>query len=180
MLNFGPNEFEGINENSTDDERLNKAIEILVDKISYENLNYNKLCIPNNKEELFDGKLKDTGFVMLKQRPTAYHPDFKLNHNGRLMLEKYGSYLEYKKWFEESTKEQNKKDDEIKERANQKYILEIQSLKANIRNLDANIQHLENQLRDYPRIKRERKIFLIAAIISIISTVVTLIFKFKN
>lgn len=88
-------DYDYIIDSSTIEDKLNVVFKILRKSFSPICLDYHKLKISNHDEKLFDAKLKATKLVGYQQSAAAYHPDFKLNDEGYLILEKFGSYSQY-------------------------------------------------------------------------------------
>lgn len=157
----GNNEYEGISESSTDEEKLSTALSVLEGNVSPVNIKYGMLYIPYEKEKLFNAKLKNTGFVDVCDTDNSYNPGFKLNDAGHLMMEKYGSYLEY-------IKDQNnvlaKKEQEDKN---------VEFLK--LESLVLSVNKLRSELSDYGVTKRRVKRSEIYAILALIVSVLLLV-----
>lgn len=91
---YGHNPYEGLNEDSTNEDRLNVVFESL--KIGeWKLLDYQKLFIKGDKIKMFNVILKETELVDFQQSPTAYNPQYKLNNKGFIVFDKFASYKEY-------------------------------------------------------------------------------------
>lgn len=88
-------DYDNIKESSTDDEKLDVVFKILLKAYCPIWLDYHRLFISFDKEKLFNAKLRSTMLVNERNSQGAYNPEFSLNDGGLLLLEKYGSYLNY-------------------------------------------------------------------------------------
>lgn len=105
-------DYDDLTDSSSTEDKLNVVFAILRKSFSPIWLHYHKLKISSGDEKLFDAKLKATKFVDFQQSPTAYHPAFKLNDEGYLMLEEHGSYKQYLTYVKNQT-QQGEEMDEI-------------------------------------------------------------------
>lgn len=98
--------YDGITENSSDNEKINAVINSLaIDSPSY--IKYEKLFIKAEKEKLFNAKLSETGWVNALPNENSSNPVFRLSHEGHLGIDEYGSYLKYIEALEASHAEQD-------------------------------------------------------------------------
>lgn len=88
-------DYDGLSETSTEIEKLDVVFKILHKESSPFFLNYPNLFIPREDGNYFDARLNETGFVK-SSNPEAYHPAFKLNDKGYIMMKEYGSFAAYK------------------------------------------------------------------------------------
>lgn len=95
FLNVVPEnyDYDGLSENSTDNEKLDVVFKILQKSHSPVFLAYDLLFIPTEKKSVFDAKLKNTKLVTVYE--SKMDPTFQLNSDDLLFLDKYGSYSNY-------------------------------------------------------------------------------------
>ncbi len=151
------NDYDGLNENSTDAERLDVAFKILLKSHSPIWLDYRKLFVKNGKERAFDVKLKDTRLVDYNDS-NGYNPTYKINDMGIKVFEAYSKFSDFANAVQEREKEKNEKQ-EVKEN------LEMQKLRGEV---DA----LSKRLYDYDSTKKRA---IRGDILSIIAVILTLI-----
>jgi len=163
-------DYDGINENSTDLEKLEVVFKILKKTNSVIAIDYRKLFIDYKKEKVFNAKLINTGLVEdIITSPGQYNPYFKLNNQGLLVFEEYETYSTFKEAVDNHVQNKNVKN---KEKEN----LEIQKLRSE------NIK-LVNDLSDYEKVKRQRNNAYKMAFISLIATITSvtiLLLKYLN
>ena len=104
-------DYDEITDSSTNDDKLNVVFKILRKSHSPIWLEYHKLKIAMNDEKLFDAKLKATNLVNFQQSATAYHPAFRLNDEGYLILEQHGSYKQYLAFINDNAKAETEMDE---------------------------------------------------------------------
>lgn len=86
--------YENINERSSDDEKIDVVLQALSEH-SPDYVRYEELGIEHKKQSLFNAKLVRTGFVEPVDTRNSYNPGYKLSHDGDLMLDEFGSYINY-------------------------------------------------------------------------------------
>ncbi len=161
LLNVAPenHDYDGLNENSSDVERLDVVFKILQKSSSPVWLDYDHLFIPNGKKNVFNAKLKNTNLVAVQE--TKMEPTFQLNPNGLLLLDKYLSYSNY---VQQLQKQQETERTKLEERER----LEMQKLRGEV-------DDLTNRLLDYDSTKsrtvRSEKIAIAAVILTVIGLV---------
>ena len=148
-------DYAGIDENSTDLQKLDVVFNILKKTNSMIAIHYRELFIEHDKEPIFDAKLLSTDLVEdIKTSQGQYNPYFKLNNKGLLVFEQFNSYSSFK---EAENNHLKSKHERIEEKEN----LEMQKLRSE------NIK-LVNELADYSSIKKQRNIATAVAIVSLI------------
>lgn len=128
-------DFDALTEQSSDGEKLDVVFRLLRKSQTPIWMPYHQLKIKNKDEALFNAKLKATGFVETQNRNGAYHPAFKLNDAGYLMLETYENYLSYLQW-----------------EANKRNEAETENLSGSFKNdqsLAIKIEHIGDQYHNY-------------------------------
>lgn len=166
MLNVARpnNNYDGLNENSTDEEKLDAVFKMLLDCDSIALLDYDKLFISGNKETLFEAKLIATGLVeATRSTPGQYNPYFRLNNAGVLAFEHFENYSAYKKGQDAYLKSE-------KEKLEAKENLEMQQL-------ITNVSLLTNQLSDYDNVKLKAKRALIYAGLAVLIAAISLLIQ---
>jgi hypothetical protein len=147
-------DYDSLNENSSDIERLDVVFKILQKSHGSIWLQYSKLFIKEADRKLFDAKLQQTGLVKVEK--SKMNPTYQLNDDGLLFLDKHKSYSAYSEQLNKIISHQNNKFEE-------KENLELE----NLRSQNA---LLLSQLVDYPKVKAQKRT---ANIIAIISTLVS-------
>ncbi|WP_462219693.1 hypothetical protein [Ferruginibacter sp.] len=153
------NDYDGLNENSTDLERIDVFLKILLDGTNY--LDYESLYVADNKEELFKAKLLATGFV---SESISQSEVCKLTTQGQLALDEYGSYSAYSN---AQIEEQNTKDLANEEKEN----LQMQKLRSDV--ID-----ITNKLSDYKKTQDRAKMSFYLSILAVILAALTILLKF--
>lgn len=101
-------DYDEIKDNSSWDEKLNVAINIIRKTSGPTVVDYNKLKISWENYGLFDAKLKKTNFVRAETYLNAYYPNYFISDEGFLKLEQYGSYINFIKSNEKKEAEKPK------------------------------------------------------------------------
>lgn len=165
LLNVAPenDNYDGLNENSSDIERLDVVFKMLQKSSSPIWLDYDLLFIPNDKKNVFNAKLKNTKLVTVQE--TKMEPTFQINPDGLLFLDKYLSYSNYVKQLQKQEVIQRTK---LEEREN----LEMQKLRGEV-------DDLTNRLLDYDSTKkrsvRSEWIAIVSASIAAITLIISMI-----
>lgn len=161
LLNVVPenHDYDGLNENSSDIERLDVVFKILQKSSSPVWLDYGLLFIPNEKKNVFNANLKNTKLVYVQE--SKMEPTFQLNPDGLLLLDKYRSYSNYIQQLQKQELTQRTK---LEEREN----LEMQKLRGEV-------DDLTNRLSDYASTKKRSVRSEIIAIVSALIAAITLI-----
>jgi len=130
-------DYDGLDENSTDIEKLDVVFKILQKSHSPIWLDYHKLFVPHENQKVFDAKLQRTNLV--RADISKMNPTYRLNDDGILFLDKYGSYSNF---INQLQKQQEIQRTKIEEREN----LEMQKLRGEV-------DDLTNRLLDYDDVK---------------------------
>jgi len=142
LLNVAPenHDYDGLNENSTDIEKLNVVFKVLQKTSSPIWLEYDKLFVTRENQKIFDAKLQKSGLVSFEM--SKMDPTYQLNDDGILFLDKYGSYSNYISQLQEQQEIQRTK---LEVREN----LEMQKLRGEV-------DDLTNRLLDYDSTRNDQ------------------------
>jgi hypothetical protein len=152
--------YDSLNDNSTDIQRLDVFFSILSRQEHGEYVSTHKLKLKRSDQMYFEAILNETGLAF-DDSGMAEQTRFKLNSKGIVVLKKFGSYSNYLQHLQKEFKEQSSKSEE---RDN----LEMQQLRTD------NILKT-NQLVDYETTKRHLRYSMIANIILVLITFVQLL-----
>lgn len=87
--------YDSINENSSNDEKLDIVFRLLVEESIYNYIHYEKLFINYNQQPVFNARIEGTGFVDCQQ-PDGSQKMYRLKSEARILLDKYdNSFLKY-------------------------------------------------------------------------------------
>ena len=159
-------DYAGLNENSTDTERLDIVFKILQKSHGSPCLQYTKLFIKDSNRKVFDAKLQDTGFVTTQT--SKMNPTYEINKQGLLFLDEYHSYSNYIKIKNEAYSNINTDTIKEKELQNQINTLTLNALKRDADNseLDRKLKESQQKINELSLIKKatwkERNWLLIA------------------
>lgn len=164
ILNVAPenHDYDGLNENSSDTEKLDVVFKILQKSPPYIWLDYPKLFVSDENQKLFDAKLQNTKLV--RTDTSKMNPTYTLNEDGILFLDKYDSYSNFIGQVEKQQTIQRAKE-ELKE------TLEMQKLRGEV-------DDITNRLLDYSSVKsrsvRSEYIAIVSALIAAITLIISM------
>lgn len=152
LNSYRNNPYDGLTKESTDEERIDALFEVLLTSSYPEYLSVQSLKLPLNGESDFNSQVIETGFVDDISGDTG-QIKYRLKTNAFKPLKKYGSYSAY---LNAKIEEQKTKDAANEEKGN----LEIQKLRSD------NLK-LTQELVDYPKVKKQRDIAMVVAILTL-------------
>lgn len=164
ILNIAPenHDFDGLNENSSDLQRLDAFFAVLLKSSYGEYLNTWKLKLKYSQQTYFESLLLETGLVV-DDSGDAEQTHFKLTSKATVLLNKYGSYSNF---ISQVEKEETIQRTKAEEREN----LELQQLRTNVKILTD--QHLD-YLKDRKRFIRNEWALWIGILLSLIAILIS-------
>lgn len=168
MLNVVPqhNHFDGININSTLDEKINAALNYILTHSGHK-LDYSKLFIDTDKIIIFDKNLLETRFIEAFDAGKLSDNYFSINNLGKLMFAEHGSYLNYITLQNAVDKKQQQK---IEEKQNEERI--DKGLTRSL--LWYNHQDAKFRFDNYLKVQKQRDGLFLISIVSIIVAIIAL------
>jgi preprotein translocase subunit Sss1 len=178
ILNSVPenHDYDGLNENSSDLDRLDKFFAILLKTPHGEYVDTWKLKIKHNQQSYFEALLLDTGLVV-DGSGSAEQTRLKLTSKAIVLLNKYGSYSNYKHEIDNHNIKQSQDASYEKELKNQINTLTLDALKREALNaeLDRKLKESQQKINELSLIKkptwRERHWLLIALVSALLAGV---------
>ena len=171
---FPDNDYNGLTDNSTDLERLDACFAVLLKKDYGEYVDTYKLKLRHDQQTYFESLLLETGLVFDDSRSTE-QTRLKLTSKAIVLLNKYGSYSDYKQAIDQHYIKQSQDASYEKELKNQIHTLTLDALKREADNaeLDRKLKESQQKINELSLIKkptwRERHWLLIALVSSLLA-----------
>ena len=167
-------DYDGINENSSDLERLDVFFAILLKAHYPEYIDSWKLKLNVNQINHFEALVFETGLVT-DESSLNEQTSFKLTSKGVIVLNKYGSYSKYKQDIDDHNIKQSQDASYEKELKNQINTLTLDALKRESQNaeLDRKLKESQQKINELSLIKKptwkERHWLLIALVSALLA-----------
>ena len=157
ILNVAPenHDYDGLDENSSDLQRLNAFFVILLKSTYGEYVDTHKLKLKYNQRSYFEALLLETGLV-IDDSGAAEQTRFILTSKAILQLNKYGSYSNYKQAIENRYIKQSQDASNEKELKTQINTLTLEALKREAHNaeLDRKLKESQQKINELSLIKK--------------------------
>jgi hypothetical protein len=157
ILNVAPenHDYEGLNDNSSDLERLDKFFAVLLKSPYGDYVDTWKLKLKHNQQSYFEALLLDTGLVF-DDSGSAEQTRLKLLPKAIVLLNKYGSYSNYKKAIDQQLLKQSQDASYEKDLKNQIHTLTLDALKREVDNaeLDKKLKESQQKINELSLIKK--------------------------
>ena len=157
ILNVAPenHDYDGLNDNSSDLQRLDVFFALLLKSYYGEYVDTHKLNLKYNQQSYFEALLLETGLVV-DDSGDAEQTRFKLTSKAIVLLEKYGSYSNYKQAIDNHNIKQSQDASYEKELKNQINTLTLDTLKRESHNadLDRKLKESQQKINELSLIKK--------------------------
>ena len=157
ILNVAPenHDYDGLNDNSSDLQRLDVFFALLLKSYYGEYVDTHKLNLKYIQQSYFEALLLETGLVV-DDSGDAEQTRFKLTSKAIVLLEKYGSYSNYKQAIDNHNIKQSQDASYEKELKNQINTLTLDTLKRESHNadLDRKLKESQQKINELSLIKK--------------------------